>query len=53
MVNMEAEEAILTAQKNEITEHFIYEKLAQSIKEPNNRKVLKRILSDEMKHYNF
>ena len=53
VLNVEAEEAILTAQKNEITEHFIYEKLAKSMKEPNNREVLKRISSDELKHYIF
>jgi len=53
VLNVEAEEAILTAQKNEITEHFIYEKLAKSMKEPNNKNVLKRISSDELKHYNF
>jgi len=53
VLNVKAEETILTAQKNEITEHFIYEKLAKSIKKPNNREVLKRISSDELKHYNF
>jgi len=53
MLDEEAEEAILTAQKNEITEHFIYGKLAKSIKDPHNREVLKRISSDELRHYDF
>ena len=53
MLDKEVEKAILAAQKNEITEHFIYEKLAQSIKDPNNRNVLKRISNDELKHYSF
>jgi VIT1/CCC1 family predicted Fe2+/Mn2+ transporter len=53
MLNKEAEKAILTAQKSEITEHLIYGKLAQSIKDPKNKEVLKRISSDELKHYNF
>ena len=53
MLDKETEKAILTAQKNEVTEHFIYEKLAQSIKDPNNRGVLKRISNDELKHYGF
>jgi VIT1/CCC1 family predicted Fe2+/Mn2+ transporter len=44
---------ILTAQKNEITEHFIYDKLSRSIKDPHNKKVLKHISKDELKHYNF
>lgn len=49
----EIEETILNAQRNEVTEHLIYEKLAQSIREPQNREVLKRIAKDELKHYDF
>jgi VIT1/CCC1 family predicted Fe2+/Mn2+ transporter len=45
--------AILTAQRSEITEHFIYEKLAQSIKDPHNSEILRRISGDELAHYNF
>jgi VIT1/CCC1 family predicted Fe2+/Mn2+ transporter len=44
---------ILTAQKNEITEHFIYEKLSQSTEDPHNKKILEHIAEDELKHYNF
>jgi VIT1/CCC1 family predicted Fe2+/Mn2+ transporter len=44
---------ILTSQKNEITEHIIYEKLARSTKDSQNRKILQRISDDELKHYNF
>ena len=53
MLDKEVEKTILTAQKNEITEHFIYEKLAQSIKDPHNKEALKRIANDELKHYDF
>ncbi|MEM3703459.1 MAG: VIT1/CCC1 transporter family protein [Candidatus Bathyarchaeia archaeon] len=53
MSDIETEKTILTAQKNEITEHFIYEKLAQSIKDPHNKEVLKRISDDELEHYGF
>jgi len=53
MLDKETKKAVLTAQKNEITEHFIYEKLSQSIKDPHNKKILKHISSDELKHYNF
>ena len=53
MLDKETKKAVLTAQKNEITEHFIYEKLSQSIKDPHNKKILKRISSDELKHHNF
>jgi VIT1/CCC1 family predicted Fe2+/Mn2+ transporter len=47
------EKLILTSQKNEITEHIIYEKLAQSTKDSQNRSILQRISDDELKHYNF
>jgi len=53
MLDEETKNTILTAQRNEITEHFIYEKLSRSIKDPHNKKILKRISSDELKHYNF
>ncbi|MEM3458393.1 MAG: VIT1/CCC1 transporter family protein [Candidatus Bathyarchaeia archaeon] len=53
MLDKEAEKTILTAQKNEITEHHIYEKLAQSTKDSHNREVLKHISNDELKHYGF
>ena len=53
MLDKDVEKTILTAQENEITEHFIYEKLSGSIKDPHNTEVLRRISNDELKHYNF
>jgi len=53
VLDKETKKTILTAQGNEITEHFIYDKLSQSIKDPHNKKILKRISKDELKHYNF
>jgi VIT1/CCC1 family predicted Fe2+/Mn2+ transporter len=53
MLDEKVEKIILNAQKNEITEHFIYERLAQSVKDPKNKEVLKRISSDELRHYSF
>ena len=44
---------ILTAQRNEITEHVIYSKLAQSVTDPRNKNILKRISEDERKHYDL
>jgi len=44
-------QAMLRAQRNEITEHQIYAKLAQSTSDPHNRDVLERIAADEMRHY--
>ncbi len=43
---------ILESQRNEITEHFIYLKLSQSITGPNSE-VLKKIADDELRHYDF
>ena len=49
----EVDKLILRAQKNEITEYYIYSKLANKIKEENNKKILKKIANDELKHYNI
>jgi len=43
---------ILTMQRGEITEHFIYQRLASSVKNPHNRNVLRRIAKDELGHHN-
>ncbi len=42
---------ILTYQRNEITEHHIYEKLARAIDSPENSRVLRDIAADELSHY--
>ncbi len=44
---------ILKAQKNEITEHFIYKKLANRIKNENTKKVVEKISQEELNHYQF
>src|SRR3989344_399955 len=49
----EIKKLLLQAQKAEITEHLVYKKLASSIKDKNNKKVLERISQDELKHYNI
>ena len=53
MLDQAVKEKILTVQRAEITEHFIYGKLAQSIKGPHNKSLLKRIGNDELAHHNF
>jgi VIT1/CCC1 family predicted Fe2+/Mn2+ transporter len=53
MVEKEMENAILAAQKSEITEHFVYQKLSQSVMDPHNKSVLKQISDDELKHYDL
>lgn len=44
---------IIGFQRREITEHFIYSKLADSTKDIKNKKVLQHIADDELKHYSF
>ncbi len=44
---------IARMQKNEITEHLIYSRLAGVIKDEKNSAVLKKIGDDELRHYNF
>ncbi|HIJ64454.1 MAG TPA: rubrerythrin family protein [Candidatus Hydrogenedentes bacterium] len=52
---MEIDEALrqqlLAYQKNEITEHHIYKRLAAAVKSVENRDVLQRIAEDELRHY--
>ncbi len=49
----EVKSKILTMQKGEITEHLIYQKLAESVKDPHNQSVLQRIAKDELGHHNL
>ncbi|MDD5454956.1 MAG: VIT1/CCC1 transporter family protein [Candidatus Ratteibacteria bacterium] len=53
MLPADIKKKILIAQKNEITEHFIYQKLSELIKELKNKEILKHISEDELKHYNI
>ncbi|MCR6669240.1 MAG: VIT1/CCC1 transporter family protein [archaeon YNP-WB-040] len=53
MLDKSVEKVILDAQRNEITEHLIYERLSRSVKDPHNKEVLKRISDEELRHYNF
>jgi vacuolar iron transporter family protein len=47
------ERIIKNAQKNEITEHVIYRKLAQRTRDNHNKNVLLRIADDEKRHYDL
>lgn len=51
MLDSAMRKMIRTAQRNEITEHFVYEKLAKSLKDPHNAEILRRISRDELRHY--
>ena len=50
-ISKELREQLLVYQRNEITEHHIYERLAGTVKSPQNRRVLEKIAKDELRHY--
>ena len=45
------EKQLLSAQKNEITQHFVYRILSRSVRNPHNKAVLERIAAEELKHH--
>jgi VIT1/CCC1 family predicted Fe2+/Mn2+ transporter len=51
-INEELRKRLLVHQKNEITEHHIYNKLAGRMKDEENRRILEKISGDELRHYN-
>lgn len=44
---------IIEAQKNEATENIVYKKLAKSLKDTKNKRVLENISKSEQRHYQF
>jgi vacuolar iron transporter family protein len=48
---MKYKKEILTQQRNELTEYFIYEKLAKLSTNLENKKILEKIADDEKKHF--
>jgi VIT1/CCC1 family predicted Fe2+/Mn2+ transporter len=50
-ISNELRQQLLAYQKNEITEHHIYHKLAGTIRCAENRAVLEKIANDELRHY--
>jgi len=50
-ISEELRRRLLVYQKNEITEHQIYGKLARRVRDPENRRILEEIAHDELRHY--
>jgi len=50
-ISQELRDQLLGYQRNEIAEHHIYRQLAQTIKSPENRRILEQIADDELDHY--
>jgi VIT1/CCC1 family predicted Fe2+/Mn2+ transporter len=53
MLDPKTRKALLASQRNEITEHIIYGRLARRQKNPHNRKLLEGMSKDEQSHYDF
>lgn len=50
-LSQELRARLLRYQRNEITEHHIYTRLARTVKSPENRRILEKIAADELRHY--
>jgi VIT1/CCC1 family predicted Fe2+/Mn2+ transporter len=50
-ISEEIRQKLLAFQKNEITEHHIYRRLASRVSSPGNRRILEDIAADELRHY--
>jgi len=53
MLTQELKTKVLKAQKNELTEHIIYKKLAAVVKNKEQSEILARISGEELRHYEF
>ena len=51
-ITAEQKEHLKVLQQEEINGHFTYAKLAEVVKDENNAAIIKRISSEELKHYN-
>lgn len=52
-ISPEVRQQLIIAQRNEITEYHIYQRLAKKLKNKHNSQVLNAIAQDELKHYNI
>ena len=50
-LDVKLRQRLLAAQRNEITEHNIYLRIAGTLRDENNRKVTEQIAADELEHY--
>ena len=50
-IDPELRDQLLTYQRNEVTEHHIYQRLAAAVKTPENHEILENIAADELGHY--
>ncbi|MFA7435939.1 MAG: VIT1/CCC1 transporter family protein [Bacilli bacterium] len=53
MIDSKMMKDILSLQRSELTDHYMYLKLAKREKDPHNKEVLEKIAKDEYRHYHF
>ena len=53
MLTQELKQKLLAVQKNEITEHFVYQRLAGIVKNSSHADILRRISKEELGHYKY
>ena len=51
--DLKTKKTMIMAQRIEMTEYLIYKRLAKSVKNENNSKILRRISAEELKHAEF
>ncbi len=52
-IEPELKNKILKSQKTELTEHYIYKRLAEQTKDQQHKQILFQIAEEEITHYNF
>ena len=53
MLSPDLKEKVLRAQKNEATEHLVYQKLAATVQNKKHAEILEKISREELSHYEF
>ena len=53
MIDQSIKDRLVIAQRNELTEYFIYEKLAQSCRDKSNADILRNISREELEHHDI
>ena len=53
MIDSKMMKDILSLQRSELTDYFMYKRLAKREKDLHNKEVLNKIAQDELEHYNF
>ena len=53
MIDKAIKDRLIIAQRNELTEYFIYRKLSHCCKDSNNARILNHISKEELEHHNI